>query len=185
MISHTIDMAEILTLFLFLSFSFFFFDLEILFWTELYVRMNDLALERLHKAGWTTDRKVDISRIVNRYAKAGIDLPGSLREFFTSFGFLELDYVDERGNSEHHSINPHFGYSKSQLAHVLEWYNVNGMAYPVGSAFRDNMDILYHDDGNFYLFMGGGPVIRCGNSVESFFNGLIGEDNQNWENLDD
>ena len=39
------------------------------------------------------------------------------------------------------------------------------------------MDILYHNDGNFYIFMGGGPLIRAGNTVDDLMNALCGD----WE----
>ena len=45
---------------------------------------------------------------------------------------------------------------------MFDIYEIYGTAYPIGSAFRDNMTIYYHDDGNFYVYMAGGPLIRCG-----------------------
>ena len=129
-------------------------------------------MQRLHAAGWTADRKVDISSIEKQFNSAQVVLPDKLKEFFTSFGFLKFEYEDGEGKrrrQESHTISPFFDYKKEFYAHLLDCYDVHGMAYPVGTAHRANMDIIYHGDGNFYLFMGGGPVIRCGNSAESFF----------------
>ena len=59
--------------------------------------MNDLALKRLTAVGWTPDRKVDCSKIESEYAEHHLELPQVLREFFSSFAFLRIYYVNHYG----------------------------------------------------------------------------------------
>ena len=64
--------------------------------------MTELTLQRLTSAGWTPDRKVDISPIEKAYADAGMVLPEKLREFFTEFGFLTIRYDIQHTELERH-----------------------------------------------------------------------------------
>ena len=108
-------------------------------------------------------------------------IPDTLKAFFQAFGFLKIQYYDKRRDChEMHRFSPSVEFQKKQYAHLLDSYGIPGMAYPVGSAFRENMDIYFHKNGNFYLFMGGGPVIQAGDSVDSFLDGLLGEEEQSW-----
>jgi len=153
------------------------------------ITMTELTLQRLKAAGWTPGRKVDITPIEDAFAKAGMQIPDKLREFFEEFGFLTFSWgKKENMTDERHVIDPRMELqylSKKQFEHCFEDYGIYGTAYPVGSAYRDNMDILYHDDGNFYLFMSPDPLIRCGNTAEGFLDGLIGDGGQDWEYMDD
>ena len=151
--------------------------------------MTELTLQRLKAAGWTSGRKVDITPIEEAYADAEMEIPPKLREFFEEFGFLSIEYDIHRSESrtehESHWVDPRFdfhNYGKDDFEHLFDDYGVFGSAYPVGSAFRGNMTIYYHEDGNFYLNMEGGPLIRCGNTAGSFLDGLIGgEHNSLWK----
>ena len=155
--------------------------------------MTETALQRLKAAGWTSGRKVDITPIEEAYADAEMEIPPKLREFFEEFGFLSIEYDIHRSESrtehESHWVDPRFdfhNYGKEDFEHLFDDYGVFGSAYPVGSAFRGNMTIYYHDDGNFYVYMACcGPLIRCGHSVESFLDGLLGDSDQDWEYLDE
>lgn len=132
--------------------------------------MTELTLQRLKACGWTPDRKVDISPIEEFYDEKGIVMPQFLREFFTQYAFLHIEYYDsKRGVHEEHNLTP----SDDQI--YYRHIGIHGTAYHVGQAFRDNMDILYHNDGNFYIFMGGGPLIRAGNTVDDLMNALCGD----------
>ena len=146
--------------------------------------MNDIALKRLYEAGWTPDRKVDITPIEEAYASENMVIPDRLREFFISYGFLVVKYDIQHTEPERHSINPiadFKNYSKEDFAHLLDDYEIYGMAYPVGFAYRGNMSIYYHDDGNFYVYMEGGPLFRAG-SGEDLIAALCGdrESNDSW-----
>ena len=66
---------------------------------------------------------------------------------------------------------------------MFDYFEITGMAYPVGSACRDYMTIYFHDNGYFYLYMGGGPLIQAGNTVDYFLDGLIGDDDHEWSNI--
>lgn len=132
--------------------------------------MTELTLQRLKVCGWTPDRKVDISPIEEFYDEKGIVMPQFLREFFTQYAFLHIEYYDsKRGVHEEHNLTP----SDDQI--YYRHIGIHGTAYHVGQAFRDNMDILYHNDGNFYIFMRGGPLIRAGNTVDDLMNALCGD----------
>ena len=42
-----------------------------------------------------------------------------------------------------------------------------------------------HEDGCFYLYMEeGGPLVQMGNSMDGMFNGLLGEDTRDWEEIE-
>ncbi|MCR5621793.1 MAG: SUKH-3 domain-containing protein [Treponema sp.] len=151
--------------------------------------MTELALQRLKAAGWTPGRKVDITPIEEAYADAGMHMPDKLREFFTEFGLLTFSWgKKEDMTDEFHSINPCVDFknwTKEEFEHFFDDYEIYGTAYPVGWAFRSNMTIYYHDDGNFYLFMSPDPLIRCDNTAEGFLDGLLGGDGKDWEYIDD
>ena len=151
--------------------------------------LTELAIQRLKEAGWTPGREVDISKIEEAYAKAGMVIPEPLRAFFKEFGFLGISYDIQHIEMESHYFSPLFdfyNYEREDFEHLFEVaYEIYGTVYPVGSACRGNMTIYYHDDGCFYLYMGGGPLIRCGHSVESFLNGLFGGEAQDWKSLDE
>ncbi len=66
--------------------------------------MTELTLQRLTSAGWTPDRKVDISPIAKAYADAGMVMPEKLREFFTEFGFLTIRYDIQHTELERHTF---------------------------------------------------------------------------------
>ena len=150
--------------------------------------MNDLALQRLTAAGWTPDRRVDYSSIENAYAKAGMTIPDKLKSFFSSFAFIHIEYDIQHIEQESHYFDPSFdfhNYNKADYMHLFDDYGINGMAYPVGSAYRGNMTIYYHDNGHFYLYMECSSLIQTGDTVESLLNGLIGNDDHDWVNIDD
>ena len=150
--------------------------------------MTELTLQRLTSAGWTPGRKVDISPIAKAYAETGMVMPEKLREFFTEFGFLTIRYDIQHTELERHTLNPisdFLNYSKEDFEHLFDDYEVFGTAYPVGFAYRGNMTIYYHDDGNFYIFMEPNPLYRCGKTAESLLNGLFGGDKSGWVDLDE
>ena len=49
------------------------------------ITMTELTLQRLKAAGWTPGRKVDITPIEEAFAKAGMQIPDKLRDFFEHF----------------------------------------------------------------------------------------------------
>ncbi|MBQ4024864.1 MAG: SUKH-3 domain-containing protein [Treponema sp.] len=152
------------------------------------ITMTELTLQRLKAAGWTPGRKVDITPIEEAFAKAGMQIPDKLRDFFEEFGFLSIEYDIKHIKNESHYFNPCFdfyNYDKEFFEHFFDDDGIYGTAYPVSSACRNNMTIYYHDDGNFYLFMSPDPLIRCGNTAEGFLDGLIGDGGQDWEYMDD
>ena len=59
-------------------------------------------------------------------------------------------------------------------------FGIVGEIYPVGSTCNGDMDIYYHENGKFYIYMsdGGplGPLIEIGSNADEFFNSLIGGD---------
>ena len=118
--------------------------------------MNDLALKRLTAAGWTPDRKVDCSEIEREYAEQHLELPQVLREFFSSFAFLRIFYVDHYGSENKHIISPRCvfedcedityeleedgvegsgfdAYKKYDLQPLFAKFGIVGEIYPVGS----------------------------------------------------
>ena len=111
-----------------------------------------------------------------------------LREFFTEFAFLTIRYDIQHTELERHSLNPvsdFLNYSKEDFEHLFDDYEVFGTVYPVGFAYRGNMTIYYHDDGNFYIFMEPNPLYRCGKTADSLLNGLFGGDKNEWVDFDE
>lgn len=148
--------------------------------------MNELTVQRLKSSGWTPGRRVDISQIEEAYAEEGAQIPGKLREFFAEFAFLDIEYYDSVRGYEEHNINPlDCGWDRQTFDNLLGQVGVGGTAYYVGEAFRRNMDIFYHDDGFFYFFMGGGPIIRIGSTIDEFVSALCGDYEQTarWQYL--
>lgn len=146
--------------------------------------MTELTLQRLKAAGWAPGRKADISPIEKAYAEAGMVIPEKLREFFSEFGFLKIIYNINHTEPECHSLNPvvdFMNYTKEEFEHLFDdYYDIYGTAYPVGFAYRNNMTIYYHDDGNFYVYMEPNPLYRCGKTAENLFDGLFGGDKNAW-----
>ena len=162
--------------------------------------MNDLALKRLTAVGWTPDRKVDCSKIESEYAEQHLELPQVLREFFSSFAFLRISYVDHYGSEHKHIISPRCvfedcedityeleedgvegsgfdAYKKYDLQPLFAKFGIVGEIYPVGSAYNGDMDIYYHENGKFYIYMdNGGPLIEIGSNVDEMLNYLFGDD---------
>ena len=150
--------------------------------------MTELALQHLKAAGWTPGRKVDITPIEEAYAEVGMEIPPKLREFFEEFGLLGIEY--DRGpncGTENHHLDPRvdfLNYEKEDYENFFGVWGVPGAVYPVGFACRGNMKIYYHENGSFYLFMEGGPLYFCGNTADSLFDGLVGNDKSEWRRLD-
>jgi len=61
---------------------------------------SPIALQQLHDAGWTEDRRVDISDYEQKMRELGIDLFPCVREFFARFGNLRF----RRRESAHKGI---------------------------------------------------------------------------------
>ena len=150
--------------------------------------MNDLALQRLTAAGWSPERNVDITPIERDYAEAGMQIPEQLQSFFSSYGFLRIQYDIQHIEPECHYFDP-TGifriYDKNSFNNLFHDYGIDGMVYPIGSAYRDNMTIYFHSNGYYYLYMECGPLIQAGNTIDSFLNGLIGDDAHDWVYIDD
>ena len=165
--------------------------------------MNDLALKRLTAVGWTPDRKVDCSKIESEYAEHHLELPQVLREFFSSFAFLRIYYVNHYGFEKKHIISPRCifesfecvkyeleedgvegsgfdAYKKYDLQPLFAKFGIVGEIYPIGSTCNGDMDIYYHENGKFYIYMsdGGplGPLIEIGSNVDEMLNYLFGDD---------
>ena len=153
--------------------------------------MNDLALKRLTAVGWTPDRKVDYSEIEQLYRDQNLTMPDVLHVFFSSFAYIET-YEITKDRNYWHSIDPGsaFGvsgssfygssfdkYKKKELQPLFEKNGIVGEIYPIGSAYDDYMDIYYHENGKFYLYMnGGGPLTEIGSNVDEMLNYLFGDD---------
>jgi len=113
--------------------------------------MNDIVLKRLYDAGWTSDRKVDITPIEEAYAFENMVIPDRLREFFISYGFLVIKYDIQHTEPERHSINPiadFKNYSKEDFAHLLddyEIYGMNMMRQILSSRFLHHIGLIFRD----------------------------------------
>ena len=81
---------------------------------------------------------------------------------FTCLGGAKALLSKMRAVAPHHDFNP----------------DDPTLTVRVGAAFRRNMDIFYHDDGFFYFFMGGGPIIRIGSTIDEFVSALCGDYSQ-------
>ena len=161
--------------------------------------MNDLALKRLTAAGWTPDRNVDCSEIERLYREQNLILPDVLRVFFESFAYLETTKAIIDNMNYWHYIGPDAiflswedhvfeledgsevkgfdGYKKYLIQPRFEKHGIFGEIYPVGRAYDYYMDIYYHENGKFYLFMnGGGTLIEIGSNVDEMLNYLLGDD---------
>ena len=71
-------------------------------------------------------------------------------------------------------------YKKYDLQPLFAEFGIVGEIYPVGSAYNGDMDIYYHENGKFYIYMsdGGplGPLIEIGSNVDEMLNYLFGDD---------
>ncbi|MBQ1727986.1 MAG: SUKH-3 domain-containing protein [Treponema sp.] len=56
------------------------------------ITMTELTLQRLKAAGWTPGRKVGITPIEEAFAKAGMQIPDKLRDFFDDYGIYGTAY---------------------------------------------------------------------------------------------
>ena len=160
--------------------------------------MNDVALKRLTAAGWTPDRKVDCSEIERLYREQNLILPNALRVLFVSFAYLGTNEITDNRDDWHY-IGPEAvcsqwkdrvytlkdgtkrsgfdGYKKQELQPLFEKNGIVGEIYPVGDAYDGYMDLYYHENGKFYLFMnGGGTLIEIGSNVDEMLNYLLGDD---------
>ena len=151
--------------------------------------MTELALQRLKAAGWTSGRKADISQIEEAYAEAGMQIPDKLREFFEEFGFLRLTFDIRHTEPERHTPDTRrlfLNYpNAASLADLFADYGIFGTAYPVGFAFRGNMELFFHDDGNFYLYMPCCQLVRERKSGADLVAALCGDEaaKSAWERL--
>ncbi len=142
------------------------------------LNLDSLALERLTACGWTRERHVDYSSIEKKFSKQNMNLPSVLREFFDRFAFLEVEYPNGDDGTDGHYFDPSCTfsyYSRRNFEHLFDSYGVHGLVYPIGSACKGEMTLYMHENGDFYMFMEAGPLIRIGNSIESMLNCLIGE----------
>ena len=148
--------------------------------------MNELALSRLKESGWTADRHVDYSEIEKAYSDNGLEMPDELREFFDRFAFLKIVYILPNGKIEKHFFNPVYAFWDNDYDYfstIFNDYNIFGTAYPMGSV-DEEMTLYYHDNGNYYLYMDGGPLICIGDSLDIMMDNLIGCIVNNWRYID-
>ena len=148
--------------------------------------MNNLVMTRLIASGWSKERNVDYSSIEGAYRENGIKMPDAIKDFFQSFAYLEVKVSCLDGDIECHCFNPIHSFAwdkKEYLEHIFDDYGIFGMAYPLGDACDYNMILYMHENGHFYLFMDGGPLIDIGDSVDNMLNNLIGNSADDWAYL--
>ena len=141
--------------------------------------MKQITLDRLHVSGWDNNRVVDYSGIVLAYEKEQLIMPDILKQFFSSFAFLKIRYEKRPGEMEKHSFNPIYEFiyfHKSDFENMFSDYSIEGIVYPIGTAYDGNMTIYMHETGNFYLFVDGGPLIDIGTTIDSMLDCIIGDD---------
>ena len=140
--------------------------------------MKQITLNRLHASGWDENRCVDYLSIVQAYENEKLTMPEALKHFFSRFAFLKVRYEKRHGEYEKHSFNPVYEFKyfhKSDYEDMFSDYSIDGMVYPVGSAYDGNMTVYMHENGTFYLYMDGGPLIDIGNSIDSMLDCIIGD----------
>ena len=149
--------------------------------------MNQKALERLTKCGWTKDRHVDISKIEKQYRDFNIEMPDIVRSFLESFQDIKVIYPlrDPYVHKEEHCFDGNIDYEdKTELETLFEDYGLIGMVYPLGCAYRYNMELYYHENGKFYQYMGGGPLQEIGKTVDEMLDVVIGDDFSTWKDIE-
>ena len=131
------------------------------------------------KSGLFRDRTI-VSRSKFNYARC-------VACIFSSFAYIET-YEITADRNYWHSIDPgsasteYYGrsfdeYKKKELQPLFEKNGIFGEIYPVGAAYDDYMDIYYHENGKFYVYMnGGGPLTEIGSNVDEMLNYLLGDD---------
>ncbi len=140
--------------------------------------MKQITLNRLQASGWNENRSVDYLSIVQAYEKEDLTMPDTLKHFFKSFAFLKVRYEKRTGEFENHSFNPLYEFKyfhKSDFKDMFSDYSIDGLVYPIGTAYDGNMTIYMHKNGTFYLYMDGGPLINIGDSIDSMLDCVVGD----------
>lgn len=140
--------------------------------------MEKVTKERLAKAGWDEKRTIDVSDIKEMYQKIGLVMPNNVENFLSIYGMLVFEDADRKENLEfipQKALGCNL--DKEYFEELLEDYDINEMAYPIGVACRENLMVLMTEQDIFYCCTDG-YLEQAGENVEDMLDCLVGECNE-------
>lgn len=148
--------------------------------------MKELTKERLEKAGWHINRKIDVESIRILYKERGFILINIVESFLVEYGMLKINFP-KKGSPfntiEEIDFNPftalgktlnkdYFERIQEEFPDVLEVMEEE--FYPVGNVARGNMILLLTNKGKFFSYTDG-CLVKNGESVNEMLDCVIGE----------
>ncbi len=137
--------------------------------------MEKITKERLLKAGWTKTRKIDMTRIQNKYQEIKMNLPDNVINFLSEYGYLVFNDEDRIEDVEfipEKAIGCNL--DKEYFEELLEEYDINEIVYPIGTTCRENLTIVMTVENVFYCFTNG-YLEKAGDCIEDMLDCLVGE----------
>ena len=145
--------------------------------------MDEKTVERLKTVGWSKDRKIDVSYIVEVLAERGFDLSDKNIGFLEQFGMLEFEIPNRCASFEGLFciyFNPIKAVGNNMYKYSLEYLedeyseieNIDTLV-PIGETDDRNMLILSTKDNVFYGYTDG-CLVKYGDTVEDMLDCLIG-----------
>lgn len=138
--------------------------------------MERITKERLLKAGWYANRKINTSNIVQEYHKIGLEMPINVESFLREFGMLKIDPPDKKYyDVDFNPLNIIGDYFDGDyFRECLVEYGINKISYPIGTARKNNLMILLTEENEFYCFTDG-CLIKTGDCIDDMLDCLVGE----------
>lgn len=137
--------------------------------------MERITEERLLTAGWDKTRKINITKLEEKYQKIGIELPKNVKNFLSVYGQLVFNDAERKEDLEFvpdKAIGCNL--DREYFETLLEEYDINEMVYPIGVACRENLMVLMTEQDKFYCFVDG-YLEKAGDNIEDMLDCLVGE----------
>ena len=138
--------------------------------------MNEITLKRLRDAGWSNDRKIDISNIKMKYEEIGLEMPIIISAFLEEYGFLKINASDKKYFDVEFDPMKAIGtnLNAAYFKECLLEYEIYEKVFPIGIACRNNLIILMTEESTVFAFTDG-CLIKVGTSIDEMLDCIVGE----------
>ncbi|SHJ45215.1 SUKH-3 immunity protein [Clostridium cavendishii DSM 21758] len=143
--------------------------------------MENITLDRLRQAGWTSERNINIDLIEKIFKEKSIDMPQKIRAFLRQYGMLEIRFkrkIQAIDIFEVIEFNPIKAIGNNlngeYFKDIFDEYDINDIVYPIGISSRGNLLMLMTENGTFYRYTDG-FLCKDGENIEEMFDCVIGE----------
>lgn len=143
--------------------------------------MENITLERLISAGWSSERNINIDSIKKIFKNKNITIPKNVQTFLEEYGMLEIKFKKKMQNIDIDEViefNPikaiGDNLDSEYFKDILDEYDINDITYPIGIANRGNLLMLMTENETFYRYTDG-FLCKDGNNIEEMLDCVVGE----------